>query len=143
MRFDFYQLERDGPDRVVPMLADKVLSAGKRLSIGCLDARERAGLSAALWTHGDASFLAHGPVDGPDADRQPILLGEHPSRANGATLALIADGQWRESEGGLERVLFLFRPDEVAGARDRWKQLIDADRHYWAQDEEGRWRERG
>ena len=142
MRVDFYQLERDRADTVVPMLAAKALGAGARLSVVCGDERARSELSEALWRHAPDSFLAHGEVGGSVDARQPILLGKEPTRANGATLLLVADGRWREVES-FDRLLFLFRPDEVGVARQRWKALDEDDRHYWAQGEDGRWVERG
>ena len=142
MRVDFYQLERDRAETVVPMLAAKALAGGARLSVACAGAAERDALSDALWRHADDSFLAHGKA-GDQADaRQPILLDEEPSRANGATLLLVADGVWRAVEG-FERLLFLFRPEEAAEARTRWKALEGGDRHYWAQGADGRWTEKG
>ena len=143
MRIDFYQLERDPPERVVPMLASKAIDAGARLAILCADEGERARLSDALWSHSPDGFLANGEAGGVFDSRQPILLGSEPTRSNGATVLLLADGRWREPEEGVERVLFLFRPDAAASARDRWKALDGGDRHYWAQDAEGRWAERG
>lgn len=143
MRHDFYQLERDRADAVVPMLAVKALGAGARLSVACGEAAERAGLSDSLWRHAPDSFLAHGEVGGLADARQPILLGEEPSRSNGATLLLVADGRWREAEDGFDRLLFLFRPEAVGEARARWKALEGGDRHYWAQGEDGRWVEKG
>ncbi len=143
MRVDFYQLERDPPERVVPMLAAKALEAGARLSIACADEGGRARLSEALWTYSPDSFLAHGEVGGEAEARQPILLGEGAGTGNAALMLLIADGVWREAGEGIERVLFLFRPEEAASARDRWKALGEVERHYWAQGEDGGWAERG
>ncbi len=143
MRVDFYQLERDRAEAVVPMLAAKVLAGGGRLCVASGAEVDRVRLSDALWRHSSDSFLAHGEVGGPADARQPILLGEEPSRANGATLLLVADGRWRGAGEGFERLLFLFRPEEVDEARARWKALEGGDRHYWAQGEDGRWVERG
>ena len=147
MRVDFYQLERDPAERVVPMLAAKALAAGARLSIACADAAERERLSDALWSHAPDSFLAHGQAGGPHQASQPILLGEGAGTANAtgnaASMLLIADGRWRDAGEGVERVLFLFRPEDAASARDRWKALGEVERHYWAQGEDGGWAERG
>lgn len=143
MRVDFYQLERDGIEVVVPMLAAKALAGGVRMCIAVEGSDERARLSDALWRHARDSFLAHGAADGDSAARQPILLGAEPSRANGATLLLVADGRWREAGEGTERLLFLFRPDAVDVARARWTALDGGERHYWAQAPDGRWLEKG
>ena len=141
MRHDFYQLERDRADAVVPVLAARALGTGARLSVACDDEAERGRLSAALWAAD--GFLAHGEPGGADEERQPILLGGEGGTANGATLLLVADGRWRDAPAGIERVLFLFRPDQIADARARWTALEGGERHYWAQRPEGGWVEKG
>ena len=52
MRVDFYQLSRDPVERVVAMLARKVLEAGERLLVVSSDADQRAELSKELWRAG-------------------------------------------------------------------------------------------
>jgi len=98
---DFYQLSRDPVERVVPLLAAKVLESGARLLVVCEDATQRATLSDALWARD--GFLANGNADGPHADRQPILVAEESDAANGAVNAILPEGRWREEAAGFQR----------------------------------------
>ena len=110
-RVDFYQLSRDPVEKVVAALAGKVLASGARAVVVADDPDLRKRLSTALWDEPN-SFLAHGEAGGPDDARQPVLIAADCAAPNGATIALIADGKWREEATGFERVLLLF--DEAA-----------------------------
>jgi DNA polymerase-3 subunit chi len=59
---------------------------------------------------------------------------------------LIADGQWREAALSYDRAFYLFDKDALEAARLAWKLLAGregVDRHFWAQDDDGRWVEKG
>jgi len=145
MRVDFYQLSRDPAERVVPMLAQKVMEAGQRLLVVSQDESQLARVGEALWSHSPASFLAHGQAGDGDEDRQPILLSQVPQPGNGARFLLLADGVWREDAAGFERVFLLFGDEALQGARECWRMLGKREgdeRHFWKQ-EGGRWREMG
>lgn len=141
MQVDFYQLTRDRPEKLVPVLAQKVMDAGKRLLIVSAAAAEREQLSAALWNAGGDSFLAHGQAgDGGEA-KQPILLSDMAEAGNNATFMLIGDGAWRGAVAGMERIFYLFLPEHTDAARQAWRDLGEADGvtcKYWRQDG-GRW----
>lgn len=121
---DFYQLSRDPPQRVVALLAAKVLEAGERLLVVSADAAQRAALSEALWAR--EGFLAHGAADDAHAERQPILLAEDCAALNGASHAIMADGRWREEAAGFERLFLLFAPEQTEPARELWSRLSAA-----------------
>ncbi|WP_427965883.1 DNA polymerase III subunit chi [Altererythrobacter sp.] len=146
MRVDFYQLSRDPVERVVAMLARKVLQAGERLLVVSGDASQRELLSKELWRAGSEEFLAHGEASDPQPDKQPILLSGEAEAANGARMILLADGQWRENALGFDRALLLFGASETEAARALWRQLDgkeDVAREIHKQDEQGRWRAGG
>lgn len=143
-RVDFYQLSRDPVERVVALLAGKVLQAGERLLIASDDAAQRETISKILWEQGGASFLAHGAADAPHADRQPILLSESCTAPNGARMAILADGQWREEASTFDRVMLLFDPAAREAAADLWRRFAadeTVDNRIHKQDESGTWRE--
>lgn len=144
MQVDFYQLSRDPVERVVPLLADKALESGARVVVVCDDAAQRADLSQALWAR-DGAFLAHGTAGEPHAGRQPIVLAEGCEASNGATFAILADGRWREEAEDLVRAILLFASDQTGPARSLWKTLKGTghDLRFFAQDEEGRWKQQG
>lgn len=145
MRVDFYQLARDPAERVVPLLARKVLESGERLLVVSDDPAQRAAISAALWAHEAEAYLAHGHAGEPNDARQPVLLADRCEAANGASLALIADGRWREEAARFARVLLLFGGDTIEAARALWRELgarEGCERHYW-QQHRGGWKKAG
>lgn len=143
MRVDFYQLSRDPVERVVAMLAEKVLGSGNRLLVVSGDVEQRQALSRALWTAGPESFLANGSADRPNAARQPILLAADTEAANDAKMVCLADGKWREEALGFERALLLFGADERDAAAALWRDIGTRDgvqREIHKQDDRGKWR---
>ncbi len=144
MRVDFYQLSRDPVEQVVPLLATKVLATGAKLAVACEDAGMREMISQSLWAAGGGAFLAHGHADELHEARQPILLSEAGSKANGAGMAIFADGKWREEATGFERVMLLFGAEKTDDARNLWRALSDQegfDLHIFKQQPSGAWRE--
>ena len=153
MRIDFYQLSRDLPEQVVALLASKVLGTGERLLVVSDDLAQHEAISKALWDkplnpNKQSAFLAHGAAGGPHDARQPILLSDNcpaaENAANGAKMAILADGQWREEASGFQRVLLLFGADQTMRARDLWRELSAKDGndlHIFKQTEGGAWRE--
>lgn len=143
-RVDFYQLSRDPVDVTTAKLAAKALQAGERLLVVAGDSALRDKIGSALWSFGTTQFLANGPADGAHAARQPILIGESCDAANGARIALIADGQWRAGAEGFERVMLLFDEQATGAARDLWRELDareDIDNRIHKQTPQGGWRE--
>lgn len=143
-RVDFYQLSRDPVERVVALLASKVLQAGERLVVVAADDELREKLSKSLWERGGGSFLAHGPADGPHAPRQPIVISENCVAPNEAGMAILADGQWREEASGFDRAMLLFGAEATDAARTLWRDLAardDIDNRIFKQTPEGGWRE--
>jgi DNA polymerase-3 subunit chi len=146
MQVDFYQLGRTPFEQVIASLAEKLLAQDARLLIVAEEETLLARLDRMLWDQGSASFLPHGLAGGTDDARQPILLSTSPDAPNLARNMLIADGQWREAALSYDRAFYLFDKDALEGARLAWKLLAGregVDRHFWAQDEDGRWVEKG
>ena len=141
MRVDFYVLGQSAPDSVISALAAKVRTEGERLLIVEQDASRRGQISDMLWQARPELFLANGQADELHADRQPILISDKAEAANGARMVCLADGRWRDANG-FERILYLFGDEALRDARAQWKKLGDApeaERHFWKQDERGRW----
>ena len=145
MRVDFYLLDSDPVEVVVPLLARKTLEAGKRLSIAARDEGLRSSLDRALWEREGDAFLAHGNAGDSNAMRQPIVLGAETSTANDATFTMLADGVWREEARSFERVMLLFGEDRRQAARELWKAFSteeDLEKNFLKQ-EGGRWQRLG
>lgn len=145
-RVDFYQLTRDPVERVLPTIAARVLGNGDRLLVVAASAMQRRQIDEALWTLQPASFLPHGNAGSPDEQIEPILLSGtlDATPPNGASHVALADGEWREEALGFERAFLLFGNDRIDDARAAWRGLAkadDAERHFWRQDDSGRWSE--
>lgn len=143
MRIDFYHLTAAPLEKVLPAICEKLLASGERLLV--VTSPERVPeLDRHLWLHAPESFLPHAPAGGPrDAD-QPVLLSTSTDAPNGARNIALADGLWRDEALAFSRVFFFFDASGIDGARASWRALKDrqgAERHYWKQDENGRWAE--
>ncbi|HUE78164.1 MAG TPA: DNA polymerase III subunit chi [Sphingomicrobium sp.] len=146
MQVDFYQLGQMPAGRVIADIAQDMLSEDARLLVVAEDESLLARLDRMLWDEGPASFLPHGLAGGADDARQPILLSTSPDAPNLARTLLIADGQWREAALGYDRAYYLFDDSALAAARLAWKLLAGregVERRFWAQGEDGRWKEKG
>lgn len=142
-RVDFYQLSRDPVEQVAVMLARKVMQAGKRLLIVSENPGQRATISKQLWRAGPEEFLANGHADAGSAEKQPILISEHPDSVNDASMIMLVDGKWRDDAMQYERALLLFGGESTQAARELWRELDGADgveREIHKQDESGRWK---
>ncbi|AWW75299.1 DNA polymerase III subunit chi [Erythrobacter sp. KY5] len=140
MKVDFWQLSRDPVDKVVALIAQRVLDSGERLLVVSKHAEQREAISRTLWKAGPESFLANGEASAAGADRQPILLAEACEPANAASHVIFADGQYREPTG-FERAFLLFDDQTVQAARETWKSLDGTDgleRAFFRQDR-GKW----
>ncbi|SNS43046.1 DNA polymerase III subunit chi [Sphingopyxis indica] len=146
IRVDFYRLTRDPVERVLPAIATRILDAGDRLLVVAAPAMQRQAIDAALWAHQPASFLPHGMAGTPDAADEPVLIAgtlDTPA-ANGAAMLAIADGEWREEALAFDRTFLFFDNSRIDDARATWRTLGAAEgveRHFWQQDDRGRWSE--
>lgn len=140
MKLDFWQVTNDPLEKVVTLIAKRVLGEGERLLVVAADPEQRARIARELWQAGPDSFLANGEAGAPGAERQPILLADDLAPANGASHLILADGVFRQS-AGFARVFLLFAPDAAPAARSAWRahdDRPDVTRAYFAQ-EDGRW----
>jgi DNA polymerase-3 subunit chi len=143
-KLDFWQVTDDPVEKVVALIAKRVVGEGERVLVVAADPEQRAAMSRALWQAGPESFLANGEADAPGAELQPILLSADIAATNGASHLIIADGSFRESTG-FARVFLLFPPDAAPAARIAWRAhdgREDVTRAYFAQ-EDGRWVKKG
>lgn len=141
MQLDFWQRSSGSIERVVAMIAERTRSAGERLLVVDGDAGRRQSTARALWEFRPEAFLANGDAADPHAERQPILLSGQCEPVNGARIAVIADGQWREGAARFERTILLFDEGGAAAARTVWRSFDgreDVTRRYFAQ-EGGKW----
>lgn len=142
MKVDFYHLTAQPLDRVLPVLAEKVIASGARLLVVAGEQAQRAHLDKLLWTYAPDSFLPHAQIGSDDDAHQSILIAPDVNAANGARNVMIADGMWRDDALDFNRAFHLFDDDAIRRARAAWKALADregVERCYWKQNDSGRW----
>lgn len=140
MKVDFWQLSSDPVEKVVALIAQRVLDGGDRLLVVSADAEQRETISSGLWKAGAESFLAHGEADTAGAQRQPILLSDAPKPLNSASHVIFADGTYRDTDG-FARAFLLFDEATLENARATWRSLDGAEgleRSFFRQDA-GKW----
>lgn len=122
MKVDFWQLSNDPVEKVVALIAQRVLDSGERLLVVSKHDGQREAISRELWKAGPESFLANGEVSAPGAEKQPILLANSIEAPNGSTHVIFADGEYRDPDG-FERAFLLFDETTKPAARATWSSL--------------------
>ena len=141
MQLDFWQMSSGSVEQVVALVAGRARADGTRLLVVDADAARRSAIGRALWEAKPEAFLANGDAAEPHAERQPIVLSGTCNAANGARLAIIADGQWRDEGEGFDRTIMLFDETGTPAAREVWRKFDGREtitRSYFAQ-EDGKW----
>ncbi len=140
MKVDFWQLSHDPVEKVVALIAQRVMDSGERLLVVSKDADQREAIACTLWKAGPESFLANGEASAPGADQQPILLSGTTEAQNTASHIIFADGEYREP-AGFDRAFLLFDDQTVEAARGTWRSLDEVEgleRSFFRQ-EGGKW----
>ncbi len=145
-RVDFYHLQKQGLDEVLPKLLEKAYATGKKIVVK-IGTEERVDfLNALLWTYNDQSFLPHGTHKDGNAELQPIWLTAENENPNQATFLFLVDGADADNNflSGFERIFNIFdgnNPDALQQARQFWKNLKTSGNEcfYWQQDDAGKW----
>ena len=146
MRVDFYHLAATPLERALPRIAERVVDGGGRLLVVAADEALLARLDTHLWNFRPDSFLPHGLAGQAGEADQPILLSTTTVPLNAARLIALVDGLWRDEALAFDRAFHFFDSVTIDAARTAWKGLAGRDgieRHYWKQDEAGRWTEAG
>jgi len=145
----FYHLTDTPLEHTLPTLLEKSLGRGWHVRIRTKTSGRCDFLDSHLWSYGQETFLPHGTSEQSHASAQPILITTTAENSNSAQLLMLVDGaeETISSFSDYDRVCVFFdgnNPDEVAKARDDWKEVKSAefDAKYWAQDD-GRWVQRG
>ena len=140
MKIDFWQLSKDPVEKVVALIAQRVIEGGDRLLVVSKEAEQRQAVSKELWRAGPESFLANGEAAAAGADAQPILLSDATEALNAANHVIFADGEFREPTG-FDRAFLLFDDETIEAARATWRSLDgkdDLERAFFRQ-EGGKW----
>lgn len=149
MRIDFYHLQKQTLDAVLPLLVAKAYQLGKPIKVKIGNEIRVDFINSLLWTYSDESFLPHGSRKDGSAELQPVWLTSDDDNPNHAVYMFLVDGACATIDDiqKYERVFNIFdgnNQEAVAQARSFWKELksVGAELHYWQQDNNGRWAEK-
>lgn len=145
-RVDFYHLQKQTLEEVLPKLLEKAVTLHKNILIKVGNEERVEFLNTHLWTFDDTSFLPHGSKKDGFAAQQPIWLTAGDDNPNNAELLFLVDGALISPDElkKFERVFNIFdgnNQTSIEQARKFWKDLKAAslDIFYWKQDENGKW----
>lgn len=148
-RIDFYHLQKQSLEEVLPKLLQKAYALGKRILLKIGTPERVEFLNSELWTFADDSFLPHGSKKDGFAAQQPIWLTSDSENPNNAELLVLVDGAEIEEENlnKFVRVLNVFdgNSDEAINqARRLWKMYRDGGHevYYWQQNTSGKWEQK-
>ncbi len=122
------------------MIAERVVASGERMVVVADDEAALVRLDEALWSFRADSFVPHGR----SGDQPVFLTGANSLPVDGYANIALADGIWLDKAHSYERTFFFFSAESIEGARAAWVALRSVDgieRHYWKQNEVGRWAE--
>lgn len=147
-RVDFYHLQSQTLENVLPKLLEKAYETGKSVLVRVGNEERVEFLNALLWTYNDQSFLPHGSKKDGNAELQLIWLTSGTDNPNMASLLFLVDGAAADN-GELEKFSRVFNifdgnsPDALQQARAFWKNLKSGGNEcfYWQQDANGRWKQ--
>ena len=145
-RIDFYHLQRQTLDEVLPLLLAKAYQTGKRIMVKVGTPERVDFLNNTLWTYDDEAFLPHGSAKDGFADQQPIWLTAEATNANQAEFLFLVDGA-EASTGEIAAFARIFNifdgnsAEALAQARRLWKEYKAAGHevYYWQQSARGAW----
>ena len=148
-RIDFYHLQKNSLDDVLPKLLTKAYETGKRIKV-MVGTPERVDfINSQLWIFEDESFLPHGTKKDGFASAQPIYISADDDNPNNSEFLFLVDGAMMDFENlsSFERVFNIFDgniEDSLQTARDYWKQLKNsgAELHCWQQNALGKWEQK-
>ncbi len=148
-RIDFYHLQKQSLENVLPKLLTKAYETGKKIKVMVGTPERVEFINSQLWTFEDDSFLPHGSKKDGFSESQPIYISADEDNPNCAEFLFLVDGAMMECEklNNFDRVFNIFDgqiEDAVAMARANWKELKNcgSELHYWQQNNNGKWEQK-
>lgn len=148
-RIDFYHLQKQTLDEVLPRLLLKAYATGKKIKLSVGTPERVDFINSLLWTFEDESFLPHGTKKDGYSELQPIYISADDDNPNNAEFLFLTDGAIAENDKlcSFERVFNIFdgnSEDSLAVAREYWQQLKTQgfELHYWQQSASGKWEQK-
>lgn len=148
-RIDFYHLQRQTLDEILPKLLLKAYDSGKKVLLKIGTSERVEFINSLLWTFNDGSFLPHGSKKDGFAAQQPIWLTSDDENPNEAEFLFLVDGAEIpvKTAAEYERIFNIFdgnNQESVQQARNLWTGLRDAGHEvfYWQQNSQGNWEQK-
>ena len=143
---DFYHLQKQSLENVLPKLLDKAYATGKPIKVKVGNEERVEFINSALWSYDEQSFLPHGSKKDGFGEEQPIWISAGDDAPNQAVFLFLVDGAVVAPDvlSQYERVFNIFDGNSEAAlnqARAFWKELKTSSNtiNYWQQDDAGKW----
>ena len=148
-RIDFYHLQKQSLDEVLPKLVEKAYSLNKKIKITIGNEERVEAVNSLLWTFNDEKFIPHGSKKDGFSEMQPIFISSENDNPNNAVLLFVIDDADIDIEkiSDFERIFYIFDGNSefsLNKARILWKALKNCDNqiNYWQQNSSGKWEQK-
>ena len=145
-RVDFYHLQSQTLEKVLPKLLLKAYAANKNIVVKIGTPERVEFINTELWTFNDESFLPHGSKKDGFAAQQPIWLTDEDDNPNNAEFLFLIDGAELEPAKltRYERIFNIFdgnSEESLVQARNLWQKYksTGSEVYYWQQNDTGSW----
>ena len=125
---DFYHLQKQSLENVLPKLLEKAYATGKPIKVKVGNEDRVEFINSALWSYDEQSFLPHGSKKDGFGEDQPIWISAGDDAPNQAVFLFLVDGAAVTPDvlSQYERVFNIFdgnSPEAVQQARNFWKSV--------------------
>lgn len=148
-RIDFYHLQKQSLDNVLPKLVEKAYKLKKNIKITVGNEERVESINSLLWTFDDQKFIPHGSKKDGFSDMQPIFISSDSDNPNKASLLFLVDDADVDIEkiSDFERIFYIFDGNSefsLNKARILWKALKNSNNqiNYWQQNNSGFWEQK-
>ena len=145
-RIDFYHLQKQNLEDVLPKLVEKAYATGNKIKIKVGNEARVEFINSLLWTFDEEAFIPHGSKKDGFAKEQPIWLSSEDDNPNQAEMLFLVDGaKFNLSiENNYSRIFNIFdgnNEESLQQARDFWKEVsaLGFEKNYFQQDDSGKW----
>ena len=91
-RIDFYHLQKQNLEDVLPKLVEKAYATGSKIKIKIGNEARVEFINSLLWTFDEEAFIPHGSKKDGFAKEQPIWLSSEDDNPNQAEMLFLVDG---------------------------------------------------
>ena len=145
-RIDFYHLQKQNLEDVLPKLVEKAYATGSKIKIKVGNEARVEFINSLLWTFDEEAFIPHGSKKDGFAKEQPIWLSSEDDNPNQAEMLFLVDGAKfnLRIENNYSRIFNIFdgnNEESLQQARDFWKEVsaLGFEKNYFQQDDNGKW----